>query len=631
MKRALDEPSTSTGKRARPTRFTIQQVVEALADSDSDEAEFHQEYDYSSSSDADLDLDLDNLYDRTSSDDEDRARSSLGGGVRGHFPRTADCGDARSSDDEGWTYNFVAPGVNLNFNDDGTGPVNIPEYITGESSCLDFLSLFTDDNFWQNLTDKTNLRAHQVRTAKPNTYHAKNYQDASVVEMKAFIGIRIYMEYICIKPSYRDYWNNEGTDFLGFTPGFRKVVTRDRWLALWSFLHIVDEDDPDVDKADRIYKVRPFLNDLLVKFQHFYFPRQHLSLDEGMIPTKNRLAIKQYIKDKPTKWGIKSFLLTESETGYIINAEIYTGAALMPVPDLGAVGNTVLRLLTSCEKEKKSHILVMDRYYNSINLCNYLLNEQQTGVIGTLLQNRKHFPKSLKNVGRLARGESRYRCKGGITVMVWQDRKPITFISNCSNPTQVDTVNRRNKDGTVQEIEMPQLVKDCNHHMGGCDKNDQMTRLHRSRRHYRWPRRLFIKFFMWACYNSFVLYVSARQNVDKKPLYFTRYIQQLCLELIGDYRTSAVRRGQVEPCPQRMTQGNHFPQIDVGPTSNHICTVCMEKHLRYNRQNPGVTYKDNPNKKVKTNIYCSLCTKYLCVKPGSTCWADWHTKVEYWR
>ena len=157
MKRALDEPSTSTGKRARPTRFTIQQVVEALADSDSDEAEFHQEYDYSSSSDADLDLDLDNLYDRTSSDDEDRARSSLGGGVRGHFPRTADCGDARSSDDEGWTYNFVAPGVNLNFNDDGTGPVNIPEYITGESSCLDFLSLFTDDNFWQNLTDKTNL------------------------------------------------------------------------------------------------------------------------------------------------------------------------------------------------------------------------------------------------------------------------------------------------------------------------------------------------------------------------------------------------------------------------------------------------------------------------------------------
>ena len=49
-------------------------------------------------------------------------------------------------------------------------------------------------------------------------------------------------------------------------------------------------------------------------------PRQYTSLDEGMIPTKNRLAIKQYIKDKPIKWGIKSFLLCESETGYILHA-----------------------------------------------------------------------------------------------------------------------------------------------------------------------------------------------------------------------------------------------------------------------------------------------------------------------
>ena len=44
MKRASDEPSTSTGKRARPTRFTVQQVVDILQNSDSDEGEFDQEY-----------------------------------------------------------------------------------------------------------------------------------------------------------------------------------------------------------------------------------------------------------------------------------------------------------------------------------------------------------------------------------------------------------------------------------------------------------------------------------------------------------------------------------------------------------------------------------------------------------
>ena len=46
--------------------------------------------------------------------------------------------------------------------------------------------------------------------------------------------------------------------------------------------------------------------------------------NEGMIPSKNGLSIKQYIQSKPIKWGIKSFLQCESATGYIVNAEIYT-------------------------------------------------------------------------------------------------------------------------------------------------------------------------------------------------------------------------------------------------------------------------------------------------------------------
>jgi len=50
-----------------------------------------------------------------------------------------------------------------------------------------------------------------------------------------------------------------------------------------------------------------------------------LSLDEGVIPTKNRLGFKQYLKDKPVKWGIKTYMLCESKTGYVYNLEVYTG------------------------------------------------------------------------------------------------------------------------------------------------------------------------------------------------------------------------------------------------------------------------------------------------------------------
>ena len=72
-------------------------------------------------------------------------------------------------------------------------------------------------------------------------------------------------------------------------------------------MHIVEEKQI-ADKTDKIYKARPTLDTLLVNFQKYYSPGQHISLDEGMIPTKNRLTIKQYIKEKPVKWELKAFL-----------------------------------------------------------------------------------------------------------------------------------------------------------------------------------------------------------------------------------------------------------------------------------------------------------------------------------
>jgi hypothetical protein len=88
-------------------------------------------------------------------------------------------------------------------------------------------------------------------------------------------------------------------------------------------------------------------------------------LDEGI---KNRLAIKQYIKDKPSKFGVKSFILCEGETGYIVGAEIYTGKTAQEVDGIGVVGNVVHRLLTSANASHPGHgqIQILDRQCRSV-------------------------------------------------------------------------------------------------------------------------------------------------------------------------------------------------------------------------------------------------------------------------
>ena len=370
---------------------------------------------------------------------------------------------------------------------------------------LDFLDLFLDNVFWETLTNMTNKRAKQVKEDKPSYYYAKNFADATIAEMKAFISLRLEMEiHGVIKPRFEDYWR--GDNFITDTPGFRTVMTRDRFLALWTFLHFVDEEDPLLDKNDKIYKVRSFLNLLLPRFRHFYAPNQHLSLDEGMIPTKNRLSIKQHIKSKPIKWGIKAYMLTEGDTGYLINADIYTGRKEDSViEEIGIVGTVVADLVTTAEVEGMNHILVMDRFYNSVSLFNYLVNTLGTHAVGTCMTNCKYFPKEIKEKKKMKPGDYHYMCHSGIIAIIWQDNSPIHFLSTYHDPTVVGVVNRRKKDGTLHEIGRPELVADYCGYMGGCDINDQVCRLNRTRRHYRWPRRLFIKIFMWACYNAYII------------------------------------------------------------------------------------------------------------------------------
>ena len=157
--------------------------------------------------------------------------------------------------------------------------------------------------------------------------------------------------------------------------------------------------------------------------------------------------------------------------------------------------------------------------------------------------------------------------------MVWSDRKPINFLSTCHDAQKIGRAERRNKDGTVIKINMPQLVSDYNHYIGGTDKNDQMTRLYRTR-HHCWPRRLVIKFVMWATYNAYVLF-QIISSQKAQGFSFRKFIDKFCLYLVGVFRADAVRKKFQNPnAPGRLQNvGLHLPQIPR-MTLQIICVLC---------------------------------------------------------
>ena len=90
--------------------------------------------------------------------------------------------------------------------------------------------------------------------------------------------------------------------------------------------------------------------------------------------------------------------------------------------------------------------LFFDNYFSSVDLLD--LHRNGLYGCGTLRANRKGFPPQLKPLvkkGFKERGESRTCKSKNLTVSLWQDNKPVTVIAADSNPTQMDSVSRKQR------------------------------------------------------------------------------------------------------------------------------------------------------------------------------------------
>ena len=92
-----------------------------------------------------------------------------------------------------------------------------------------------------------------------------------------------------------------------------------RFEAILSNVHMSDpaedqinEEKKGTEEYDCLHRVRPLMEMICARCKVYYHPRRHLAVDERMVATKARLKISQYIKAKPTKWGLKFFMLAAS-------------------------------------------------------------------------------------------------------------------------------------------------------------------------------------------------------------------------------------------------------------------------------------------------------------------------------
>ena len=210
----------------------------------------------------------------------------------------------------------------------------------------------------------------------------------------------------------------------------------------------------------------------------------------------------------------------------------------------------------------------------------------------------------------------------------WKDNRMVYFLSTAHVP-EVEhlTTRRRNKDGTDQHLDSTPTVHEYGQYMNAVDRNDQMTKLNKSKKSMRWYRKIERKLLELSVYNAYIIEGTTMDHnaPGKRKRDLQSFRLDLAHALVGTNRLRKRPRSENSENLLRLDNMAHYPYVGEG--KDHVCVVCNERHLRYKRSNPNSTYNDNPHKRSKTTIKCGKCDKYLCCNTKKMCFTEYHTVV----
>lgn len=337
---------------------------------------------------------------------------------------------------------------------------------------IDYFHAFFPRGILALMAEETNRYAMQyfddpsLDDELPKHSRLRGWKDTDEDEIKVFVALEIAMGF-CGKNRIQDYWDSY---WLTRISGFKSVMSRDRYLLLRTFMHFNDntlQPAKGQPNYDPLYKVRPVINLVKDTYLNVYQPHQHISADEIMKKFKGRLSFKQYIPNKPNKWGIKIWSLCDSLTGFNLRWQVYTGKDDAARQEMALGSKVVLSLVHGLDG--RGHQLYMDNFFSSPDLYS-ALKDKGIGACGTVRANRKGLPKNISKAQLpLKQGErpAFFSCDQ-LTFTTWQDTARVNCLTTIHGNGVVNKEIRSKKEQTGKRtVIKPALVEDYNRYMGG--------------------------------------------------------------------------------------------------------------------------------------------------------------------
>lgn len=205
-------------------------------------------------------------------------------------------------------------------------------------------------------------------------------------EIRAMIGL-LYLAGVnkSSKQNLEDLWRSDGHGI----EYFRLTMSLRRFRLLLRALRFDDKNTRLVrQQSDRLAPIRDIFDSFVERSKSCYNINYHVTVDEMLESFRGRCMFRQYIPNKPAKYGIKIFALVDSQTDYTYNLEIYAGQQPNGPYKLSNSGFDVVdRLVTPISGTKRN--ITCDNWFSSIPLAKHLLYKHKLTMVGTLKKKTK--------------------------------------------------------------------------------------------------------------------------------------------------------------------------------------------------------------------------------------------------
>ncbi|XP_059209533.1 piggyBac transposable element-derived protein 4-like [Centropristis striata] len=431
------------------------------------------------------------------------------------------------------------------------------------------------------ILDMTNLEGRRVFQEK--------WKPLDPTDLHAYIGILVLAGVYRSKgEATASLWNEENG-----RPIFRATMSLETFHIISRVIRFHNRDTrADRRESDKLAAIRDVWDKWVEILPLLYNPGPHVTVDERLVPFRGRCPFRQYMPNKPAKYGIKMWAACDAKSSYVWNLQVYTGKPPGGRPEK----NQGMRLVLEMTEGLQGHNITCDNFFTSYRLGDELQKRKLT-MLGTVRKNKPELPSEILKM----QGRPLHSSKFAFT-------EKTTLVSYCPKRNKnVLVMSTMHKDASLSTREdmKPQMILDYNSTKGRVDNLDKVTTTYScQRKTARWPLVVFYNIVDVSAYNAYVLWIEINHQWNASKLYRRRlFLEELGKALVTPKIQNRARpaRSPAAAAVIAKVQGRASDQptmdpLDTGAKKRKRCQVCPSR--------------DDS----KTTTSCVRCKKYICKK-----------------